>query len=224
MRKADRSLSTCQIRRLSGLVALAAVLTSGFHPALAQSIAKDTTPNQLAGKSRPLDLVRSSISRVLAAPDSGQRRIEIRRAAEELFDFDEMARLMLAQYWKDGSPGEQEEFVRLFTELLEHSYLMRLGNVPLATMTFVDESINGPYARVRSRIAIGRHAETSVEYRLLDNGGRWGVYDIVLDGVSLVSSYRSQFNSILRSSSFAALLEKLRNRGAQAGSPDEQGP
>jgi phospholipid transport system substrate-binding protein len=222
MLKANPSLPIRRIRRLSAFVALATVLGGGFQPALAQSIAKETVP-PLSGQPQPLEFVRSSISRVLAATDSGQRRLEIRRAAAELFDFDEMARLMLTQYWKDGSPGEQEEFIRLFADLLERAYLMRLGNVPLTTMTFVGESINGPYARVRSRIAIGRLGETSVEYRLLASGGRWGVYDIVLDGVSLVSSYRSQFSSILRTSSFAQLLDRLRYRGTQAGSPDEQG-
>jgi pimeloyl-ACP methyl ester carboxylesterase len=81
-----------------------------------------------------------------------------------------------------------------------------------AKVTFLSESISGPYAQVRSRITTERRIEISIDYRLRDTGTRWVVYDVVLDGVSLVSNYRSQFNSIIRTSSFADLLTKLRNK------------
>ena len=73
-----------------------------------------------------------------------------------------------------------------------------------------------PYAQVRSRITTDRRVEISIDYRLLDTGTRWVVYDVVLDGVSLVSNYRSQFNSIIRTSSFAGLLAKLQNKEIDA--------
>jgi phospholipid transport system substrate-binding protein len=144
---------------------------------------------------------------------SAPRRAQIRRIAEELFDFDEMARRALGPHWKDRSPQEQAEFVPLFVNLLERSYLTAVASYPLSTITFQSESVSGAYADVRSRIIRDRH-EVPVDYRLLQSGGRWAVYDVVADGVSLISSYRSQFNSIIRTSSFAQLLERLRSREA----------
>ena len=202
-------------RRLA-LVMLMVAFSTGAHPAAAQPKAADQTA--------PLDLVKATVSRVLAivqaprviANDGRQRRAEIRRAAQGLFDFREMARLTLAQHWKDRSAPEQEEFVQLFTELLERSYLTTIENYAGEKITFQGESISGPYAQVRSRITTDRRMETSIEYRLLERDARWAVYDVVLDGVSLVSNYRSQFNSIIRTSSFADLLAKLRSKEIEA--------
>ena len=204
------------IRQLFVPLIVAGALASGSLPALAQSTTTDTELNQTvarrAAPPQPLDVVRSSVTRVLAAAGGGQQRVEARRLAEELFDFDEMCRRMLADHWQEGSSYQQGEFVRLFRELLERSYLSGLRSVPPAAITFLGETVNGSYAQVTSRIATSRFGETSVDYRLVDHDGRWAVYDVVLDGVSLVSSYRSQFTSILRTSSFAQLLEKLRSR------------
>ena len=202
-------------RRLVLAISMVALAT-GAYPAAAQPKAADQTA--------PLDLVKATVSRVLAivqaprviANDGRQRRAEIRRAAQGLFDFREMARLTLAQHWKDRSAPEQEEFVQLFTELLERSYLTTIENYAGEKITFQGESISGPYAQVRSRITTDRRMETSIEYRLLERDARWAVYDVVLDGVSLVSNYRSQFNSIIRTSSFADLLTKLRSKEIEA--------
>jgi len=195
------------------LAIVMAALTIDTHSAGAQ-------PKAAADPIGPLDLVRTSVIRVLAivqaprvaASDGGQRRAEIRRVARALFDFDEMARLTLARHWKDRSPQEQEEFVRLFTDLLERSYLTTIENYAGEKITFVGESVTGPYAQVRSRISTDRRVEISIDYRLIESGARWAVYDVVLDGVSLVSNYRSQFNTIIRTSSFADLLAKLRSK------------
>ena len=204
------------IRRLFVPLIVVGALASGSLPALAQSTATATELNQAAAlraaPPQPLDVVKSSVTRVLAAAGGGQQRVEARRVAEELFDFDEMCRRMLGDHWQEGSPYQQGEFVRLFTELIERSYLSGFRSLPPAAITFLGETVNGSYAQVQSRIATNRFGETSVDYRLVDHDGRWAVYDVVLDGVSLVSSYRSQFTSILRTSSFAQLLEKLRSR------------
>ena len=172
---------------------------------------------------RPIDLVKSSVDRVLvvvqaspAAVSEGRRRSDIRQLAHGLFDFKEMGRLTLAGHWKDRSAREQQEFVQLFTALLEQSYLSSIENYAGEKITFLNESVTGPYAQVRSRITTDRRVEISIDYRLFDNGSRWVVYDVVLDGVSLVSNYRSQFNSIIRTSSFADLLAKLRNKEIEA--------
>ena len=196
-----------------------AALVLGTHPALAQDGGTVAPSGSLAGSLGPLDLVKSSVARVLeivqSQPDEEQRRAEVRQVAETLFDFQEMARRTLGQHWIERSPQEQEEFVRLFADLLERSYLTTIGNYRLATVTFQSESVEGGSARVRSRLIPDRRAEIPIEYRLLQGGGRWAVYDVVVEGVSLISSYRSQFNSIIRTSSFARLLDRMRNREAR---------
>lgn len=216
-------------RRFSVLVAIAAVIPFGAAPVFAQ-VTADAQPGPAAGRSGPLSVVNSSVSRVLTivrsqpadATESGKRRAEIRQAAVELFDFDEMSRRLLGQRWTDASPEEQRDFVALFTDLLERAYLNTLGNYRLATITFQGETINGSYAQVQSRMAAGK-SEVAIEYRLLEQDGRWGVYDVAVDGVSLISNYRSQFSSILKRMSFAQLLDRLRNREAAMGPRQDAG-
>ncbi len=200
------------------IVACTATLACPGYTLRAQTLNTETEqPAQL----RPLEVVMTSFSRVLSA-EAEQRQVEIRRATEELFDFHEMARRILGVHWAGGSAQQHEEFIRLFTDMLGRAYLSNIGNLPLASVTFQGESVTGPFARVRSRIAVGRRGDTSIDYLLLERDGRWTIYDVVLDGVGLVSSYRSQFNSILRTSSFAQLLERLRSR--EASLKPEQGP
>jgi phospholipid transport system substrate-binding protein len=212
-------LSARSICRLPALVAAVTTLILGTLPARAQDAVKDApSPPPVISQPGPLELVKGSVARALAIaqlPDAAQRRVEIRQVGEALFDFTEMSRRALGQHWTDRSPQEQEEFVRLFTDLLERSYLAAMGNRRTGTVTFQGESIEGSSARVRSRFVTDRGAEIPIEYRLLERGGRWAVYDVMVEGVSFISSYRSQFNSIIRSSSFAGLLDKLRDREAR---------
>ena len=215
--------------RCSALVAIAVLIPFGAAPVFAQAVA-DAQPGPAAGRSGPLKVVNSSVSRVLTivrsypadAKESGQRRAEIRQAAVELFDFDEMSRRLLGQRWTDATPEEQRDFVVLFTDLLERAYLNTIGNYRLATITFQGETISGSYAQVQSRMAAGK-SEVAIEYRLVENDGRWAVYDVAVDGVSLISNYRSQFTSILKRMSFAQMLDRLRNREASMGSRQEAG-
>jgi phospholipid transport system substrate-binding protein len=217
-------------RRFSGLVAIAAVLSFGAAPVLAQTTVADAQPGQTAARSGPLEVVTSSISRVLTivrsqpadATGSGKRQADIRRAAVELFDFDEMSRRLLGQRWMDASPQERQDFVALFTDLLQGAYLNTIGNYPLAAITFQGETINGSYAQVQSRMAVGK-GEIAIEYRLLERDGQWAVYDIAVDSVSLISNYRSQFNSMLKRMSFAQVLDRLRNREASVRPQHVQG-
>jgi len=206
------------------LVILVAAVSLGTQPAFSGDAVPNVQLSAIAVRVRPLDLVQSSVSKVLAVVqsrpatghESGQRRAEIRRVADGVFDFKEMARLTLSRHWSTQSPQEQEEFVRLFTALLERSYLSTIENYAGERITLLGESINGAYAQVWSRITTDRRVEISIDYRLIDRGYRWAVYDVVLDGMSLVSNYRSQFNSIIRTSSFEELLTRLRNEQIEA--------
>jgi len=209
-------VSTCSLTVLA-VMALSTAAAFLPLPAPAQTISKGSEP---AVQERPLEIVKSSFARVMEA-EGKQRQVEIRRVTEQLFDFHEMSRRLLGAHWQEGSASQQEEFIELFAEMLERMYLTSIASIPRAAIQFEGELIAGDYARVSSRIA-GRRGDTSVEYRLVDHDGQWAVYDIAVEGVSLVSSYRSQFTSILRNSSFVSLLERLRSR--EVGSREEQGP
>lgn len=202
-------------RRLLVLATAMAALALGPQPAPAQEAGKSMSPGSMG----PLRLVESSISRVMALvqsqPDTDERRAAVRQVAATLFDFNEMARRALAQRWSDRSPQEQEEFVRLFTDLLARSYLTVIGSYRLATITVQRESVDGSSARVYSRILTDRGTEIPIEYRLQQSVGQWAVHDVVAGDASLVSSYRIQFGSIIRASSFATLLDRLRTREAR---------
>ena len=221
-----KPLRGCPARRRSALAVFLTILVSAASPANAAGPSTGTRPAAASDQLGPLDLVKVSVARVLAilqsqpagTPLTPSRRAEIRRAAEDFFDFDEMARRALGPHWKDRSPSEQSEFTRLFVDVLERSYVTVISNQPVTAVTYQGESINEPLALVRSRVVTdrrGERVELLIEYRLIKSGGRWQAFDVMADGVSLISSYRGQFDSIIRASSFAQLLERLRSREAQ---------
>ena len=169
----------------------------------------------MAATASPLDVVETAVTRVIVAmqedPGREQARAEIRQAAASLFDFDEMARRTLTRHWAVRSPQEQAEFVVLFTGLLERSYLGRIESWSGEKIVYTSETIDGAFASVRSKI-ITRRAEIDIEYRLRQRDGRWRVYDVLMDGVSFVSTFRSAFDRIIQQSSWAGLMDKLRKR------------
>jgi phospholipid transport system substrate-binding protein len=175
----------------------------------------------------PRDVVQTAVTRVITIlqtdPDRqyvDRQRGQIRRVATELFDFDEMARRTLTRHWSSRSAQEQTEFVQLFTDLLERSYVGRIEQWSGERITYLGETVDGQYATVRSKIVTRRRAEVGLDYRLLLRDGRWRVYDVLVDGVSFVSTYRSEFDRIIQQSSYAGLVDKLRKRAVQTTALD----
>ena len=178
----------------------------------------------------PRDVVQSAVLRVIAAldaarsdrleashagpPDFGRARIEIRRVASELFDFDEVARRTLSRHWAARTPAERTEFVRLFTDFLERSYVGKLEAYAGEKIVYVGEIVDGRYATVRSRILTGRRTDTGLDYQLHLAKGRWKVYDLLIDGIGFVSTYRSEFNRVIQSSGYDDLIKRLRKRSS----------
>jgi phospholipid transport system substrate-binding protein len=171
----------------------------------------------------PLHVATSAMSRGLAtlrpqATDLGaneEASAEIHRAAHDLFDVDDMARRALGQHWQGLAPRERDEFVRLFGDVLGQFLVTIVERYARDGVTALDETVAGTFAQVRSRIVPEEGSEIAIEYRLSQSGAQWMVYDVGLDGLSLVSNYRSQFNSIIRTSSVAHLLERMRTEGSQ---------
>lgn len=138
------------------------------------------------------------------------RRALLRSVAGDFFDFDEMARRALGYHRATPSERERAEFVVLFRELLERSYMTTIENYAGEPILYLGESIEGDYATVRSRIVTKRRAEVTVDYRLCRSAGGWVAVDVVLENVSLVANYRHQFDRVIRTTSFATLLDRMR--------------
>lgn len=140
-----------------------------------------------------------------------ERRDLLRKEIEPAFDFQEMSKRSLGANWRDRTPEERDRFIGLFRELLENSYLGKIESYRGEEIRYGKETVDGPYAQVKTFVVTTRGQEIPVDYRLFSDGGRYRVYDVVIEGISLVNNYRSQFNSILQKSSFAELMEKLRS-------------
>jgi phospholipid transport system substrate-binding protein len=180
----------------------------------------------------PREIVQAAVSRVVLAIQRAdressdraqpsrlameQRRLEVRRVAADLFDFDEISRRALSRHWTVRSPEEQAEFVRLFTDLLERTYLGRIESYSGETIVYMGETVDGLFATVRSKVVTRRRGETPLDYRLHLRDGRWKVYDVLIDHVSFVSTYRSEFSRILQKEPYAALVERLRKQNVDA--------
>jgi phospholipid transport system substrate-binding protein len=145
-----------------------------------------------------------------------QRRVELQRAADSLFDFTEMGRRALGRHWADRTPAEREEFVKLFTDLIARSYIGKIDHYAGETIAYTAERVDGDEASVQSRVVTAKGSQIPVEYRLHRVNDDWSAYDVFVENVSLVGTYRSQFDRIIRSESFASLLRRLREKGQVA--------
>ena len=147
----------------------------------------------------------------LAAKDKKEERRDLlRKEIEPVFDFAEMAKRSLGPHWRGRTPEERKRFVALFQKVLENSYLGKIESYHGEKIRYGREMVDGPYAEVKTLVITGKGQEIPVDYRMLEEGGKYRIYDVVIEGISLVANYRSQFNSILQNSSFGELMEKLR--------------
>ena len=143
-----------------------------------------------------------------------ERREAVRQLAEEVFDVNETAQRALGQHWQQRTPAEREEFVKLFANLLEQTYISRIDEFGGEKLTYVSEQLDGERGVVRARITTKNGTEVPVESRVLLKGNRWLIYDILIENLSLISNYRSQFDRVIRTSSYGELVKRLQTKGA----------
>ena len=146
------------------------------------------------------------------ALDLAQRRTQIRAIALEAFDVAEAAQRALGPHWPRRSASERQEFIGLFQGLLERGYLSRIGEYGGERVQYVGERVEGEYATVRALIVTQKGTQVPVEARVLSREGRWRMYDVLIENVSLVASYRSQFDRVIRTSSYEELVRRLKAR------------
>lgn len=204
-------------RSLVALLLVAAAATSTLTPreTVQRSVTRALELIDAGGQASPSE---RGVTGAIAAV---RRHAQVRSIAEELFDFEEVARRALSVHWAARTQAERTEFVSLFTDLLERAYIGKVESYAGEKIVSTSEKIDGDYAIVRSRIIPKRRAdsripETALEYRLLkQKDGKWKVYDVIVDGVSFVSTYRSQFDRIIKTSSYSVLADRLRDPRAE---------
>ena len=140
--------------------------------------------------------------------DPKKRRHLIRKTIEKRFNYKQMVKRSLARNWKKRTSEEKKVFVGLFKRLLENSYANKIESYRDEKINYIGEIVKGKYALVKTEI-VRKDATILVDYKMIKENGRWLVYDFVVEGVSMVRNYRSQFTKIIRKDSYKVLVEKM---------------
>ena len=169
----------------------------------------------------PSDELRVQLDRVVSVLDdtelrksarAAERRAALRRIANESFDFTEMSRRALGPHWQARTPAEQNEFTGLFADLLEQSYIGKIELYSGEKVAYLGDTIDGDFATVRTKLLTKQQTEVPIEYRMIRRGAHWVVYDVSIEGMSLIANYRAQFNKIIQTSGYASLVQRLREK------------
>jgi len=191
------------------------------------ALAEFSVSSVVMGVEPPTVVVRGTIDEVirlvtdegLKKPDQAtHRRKLLEETIGQHFDFEEMAKRSLAAHWRNRSEAEHQEFVQLFQTLLSKTYAGKIENYSGEKVQYLKERLRDSYAEVQTTI-VSQKTEISLDYRLLLKDGSWRVYDVVVDGVSLVKNYRVQFDRIIRDSSYDELVKTLREKSSDIAAP-----
>ncbi len=175
----------------------------------------------------PTSVVKKTIDEVIeivtdkelrTSENHSRRRILLEETISAYFSFTEMAKRSLASHWKNRSEEEHQEFVRLFQSLLSKTYAGKIEDYSGEEVQYLKERRKDPYAEVQTKI-LSPKTEIFLDYRLLQKNNRWLVYDVVVNGVSLVKNYRSQFARIIHRSSYEELVTTLREKSNEITAP-----
>jgi phospholipid transport system substrate-binding protein len=171
-----------------------------------------------AGAGVPTDQLRGSIDlvlRIVTDPElkkeakTAERRKRIREVVNQIFDFTEISQRCLGRHWQARTPAEREKFVALFGDLLENAYISKIESYSGEKIQYPGDVIEGDLAMVKTRIVTKQETEIPVDYRMFLKDGRWAVYDVSIEGISLIGNYRTQFNAVIQRSGYPDLVAKL---------------
>ncbi len=171
--------------------------------------------------SEPTELMKITVDKIISilndeelkkSENTEARRAAIRNAVFERFDFEEMSRRSLARQWKQITPEERKEFTALFSDLLERSYIGKIEGYSGEKIVFTEEDIDGHYSTVKTVAITKRDVKIPINYRLMKSNNTWKVYDVIIEGVSLINNYRRQFNKIIRTQSYKELVKRMQDK------------
>jgi phospholipid transport system substrate-binding protein len=173
------------------------------------------------GAGSPTDQIKTTVDKALvvlkdprlkAPANTKERRDQLKQILFARFDFNEMAKRALGAEWRKRTPKDQEEFVSLFTELLERSYTETIEAYTDEKITYVGEKVDGSYADVNSKLLTAKGEEVAINYKVQLNNGEWRVYDVVVANISMVNNFRSQFTRVIANSSYDELIRRLKSK------------
>jgi phospholipid transport system substrate-binding protein len=152
----------------------------------------------------------------LKAPErASEKRELLREAADDFFDWEGMAQTALSVHWRQRTSEEKKEFTDLFAEFLEKTYMDKVESYSGEKIEYLEEKINKDYPDegvVKANVITDKDTEIPVEYQMIELDGKWKVYDVFVEGVSLLRNYTSQFNSVILRSSYEELVEMLKKK------------
>ncbi|MEW6595299.1 MAG: ABC transporter substrate-binding protein [Thermodesulfobacteriota bacterium] len=189
----------------------------GFILALCLLLAVGSTPARAAGAT-PTEQLKETIDQVLVilARGEGDRAARIARIIRPRFDFTTMAQLTLHKFWKEQSAADQARFLELFPRLLEKTYIAKMSLYESPRVEYLRERRAEDKAEVETRVVVNNTA-LLVSYRMHCQEGAWRIYDVNVEGVSLVRNYRSQLTAMLEQGGFATLLARIEEKIRAAG-------
>jgi phospholipid transport system substrate-binding protein len=167
----------------------------------------------------PTDQLKSSVEQIIKVLEdpalktdarAADRRAAIRKEAEGVFDFGETAKRALGRHWQNLSEKDRQEFTGLFADLIERAYISKIERYSGERIAYAGEAVDGGLATVRTRFVTKQGTEVPIDYRMQQRGDRWLVYDVSVEGVSLINNYRTQFDKIIQTSSYAELVRKMK--------------
>jgi phospholipid transport system substrate-binding protein len=178
-----------------------------------------------AAANDPMTAVKQTVNHVLSVVQdpayksaTAERREKLRQIIAPHFDFADMARSALGYHWRTLSQAQREQFVNLFTGLLEASYMGKIEGYRDQKIDYIKETRDGDYAQVNTNIVSHGNEPILVNYRLKQSGGTWKVYDVLVDQISLVGNYRNQFNRIINAKGYATLIQAIKRKKRQIDS------
>ena len=183
---------------------------------VALCLAPALAPGAWAGE--PADQLFASMDRVLKLVDDPafkqphERRKAFHSTAEEMFDFEEIARRSLARHWDARTPAERGEFVEALRELLERLYISKVELYNGEKIANLGDTVDGDLATVKTKVVTKHGSEIPVDYRMIRRGDRWRAWDVVIGGVSLVDNYRAQFDKVIQRTSYQQLVKQVREK------------
>ena len=197
------------------LIMLAGLVFASLHLVASQAFAKEL-PGPKVHISKVIDEAKSMVTQPNVDTSDKEFRAKFETRLFSIFDFKEMARRSLGKNWKLASAQEQKDFIELFSKMLSKTYLNRVINgFPNSTIEYGEEKVVGKKASLKSKV-VSDGENIKVLYRLRHKDGAWFIYDIIIENVSLVANYRSEFAGIVRKEKMSGLISKLADKLTQS--------
>jgi phospholipid transport system substrate-binding protein len=196
--------SLCMLCRQRIIILLVLVLFSFADSAM-------SLPSATEEVKKVVDEVVSIVSNPeMKKPENKEKRQkDLKYAISAIFDFAEMAKSSLGNHWTDLTPEQKDEFEKTFETLLENTYSKKIESYNNERIVYLKETVDGDSSEVKSKVVTSKHDEFTLDYRLLNKGGKWMIHDVVIEGVSLVANYRSQFHKVILKEGYPALYKNL---------------